>query len=594
MNNKNAFRELYEDKQAKTLFGLTKILAVILTVFLLHICLISKIEAQEVIQKPDDVFKTEWIAPEIIERFSIQKTPQMQPELLTEKKVRFVYLIPADKTYKEEYKAAIADAALHLQDFYQKEMGNGTTFTLNNPIVEVYQTSNTASWYSTNPRGGYASWFVNNTLWDGFAATGGYLGDPNNRWLFYIDADLACGQGIGANGNPTSGGWAVLAANDLRGLTGLENVPECGGNPDRGGKYRWIGGLGHELAHTWDLPHPPGCEQGNCQGGQTAYNSLMWIGYAYYPNTYLLAENKQQLAATGYFSVLDLRAPQFVDFENDRKADFSVWRPADGLWSVLLSSNGSPSYVGWGLNEDKIVPGDYDGDGKTDSAVWRPSEGIWYILPSFTNIPYTEQLGTSGDVPIAADYDGDRRTDIAVWQPTSRTWLIKRSATNTLLTFQFGDSQDIPVPADYNGDKRTDIAVYRRGINAWQIYNYYLSYFYANPQINVTTTYLGSRGDKLVPADYDGDKKADISIWRPAKQIWSFIGSSSGNTTSRRFGMNGDIAAPADYDNDGKTDFAIWRPNEGVFYIIRSSDGILQTAQWGVNGEIPVASAYVR
>ena len=33
-------------------------------------------------------------------------------------------------------------------------------------------------------------------------------------------------------------------------------------------------------------------------------------------------------------------------------------------------------------NSDMPVPGDYDGDGKTDIAIWRPGDGMWYIIRS--------------------------------------------------------------------------------------------------------------------------------------------------------------------------------------------------------------------
>ena len=220
------------------------------------------------------------------------------------KTVRMVYLVPMDKAPKEKYTAAIGNAILHLQNFYQSQMGaayNFSTFSVHDPVVEVYTTSHPASYYSSftgNPFG-----FFQAVLSDGFTVSGGGFNDPNHRWLYYIDANNACDQVIGGNA-----GVALLGINDLKGLTGEPGLI-CGADAFPSSPCRWVGGLGHELGHTWLLPHPPGCDQGSCSGGSFAANSLMWLGFTTYPNTYLLEENKSQLFGTSFFTPLALLGP---------------------------------------------------------------------------------------------------------------------------------------------------------------------------------------------------------------------------------------------------------------------------------------------
>lgn len=230
--------------------------------------------------------------------FSGQQAGIAQSLEQTAKQVRMIYLVPSNKSARADYQDAIANAISNLRLFYSDQIGGGYAFTLHSPIVEVYQTPHTAEFYSTgdNARPG-GLW--EGVLADGFALTGGGFNDPNNRWIFYVDVDPICGQYSGG-----TSGVALLPANDLRGLTNQATVPTCPGDPSTLlSVNRWIGGLGHELGHAFNLPHPPGCDSGACTGGLYAYNSLMYVGYSIYPNTYLLDEDKTQLLATGFFSV---------------------------------------------------------------------------------------------------------------------------------------------------------------------------------------------------------------------------------------------------------------------------------------------------
>ena len=87
---------------------------------------------------------------------------------------------------------------------------------------------------------------------------------------------------------------------------GEPNIAPCvGKSPDNAPICRWVGGLGHELGHSFELPHPPGCDPGS-SGPCTDPDSLLWTGYAMYPNTYLRQEDKDTLNQSPFFSTMDL------------------------------------------------------------------------------------------------------------------------------------------------------------------------------------------------------------------------------------------------------------------------------------------------
>ena len=275
-----------------------------------------------------------------------------QDAIQNSKQVRMIYLIPSDKLYKENYRTALANAIISLQRFYQNQVGNNYAFSLHTPIVETYVLSHPSAFYSTGANN-YAGGFWESVLKDGFALTGGGFNDPNYRWVFYIDADQACGQYMGGNA-----GVALLAANDFRGLTGQQNIPACSNeSPDNSGAGRWIGGLGHELGHTFNLPHPPGCDQGNCPS--YSYNSLMYVGYSLYPNTYLLDDNKTQLLNSGFFSALDTSSRiitgRITDQSGNGLSGASVAASGTTSKSTLTDSNGNYALNGLTLDGNYTI-----------------------------------------------------------------------------------------------------------------------------------------------------------------------------------------------------------------------------------------------
>ena len=350
--------------------------------------------------------------------------------------------------------------------------------------------------------------------------------------------------------------------------------------------------------------------------------------------------------------------PVIGDYDADGFADVAVYRPANGTWWVQ-----GQAPVMWGIPGDIPVPADYDGNGSTDKAVFRPATGTWFVLGQFTR-----QWGIPGDIPVPGDYNGDDIADVAIYRPSEGRWYIFGGGS-----FVFGLPSDIPVPADFNGDGQIDIAVFRPSTATWLVMGQFTRQWGAIGDLplaidinadgraelvawrredgvfrihdELTMTQLirpfGAPGD--VPAlvspwltvvragDFDGDRRADPTVFHPPTGEWRTRRSGDGTEGSTAFGLSDDIPVPgnylgfgrnqlavfrpsdltwriaggptvvwgdpggvlgpADYDGDSRTDLAFWRPSDGVWFLRQSSspDAALF---WGVPGDIPVPGDY--
>jgi cytochrome c peroxidase len=134
--------------------------------------------------------------------------------------------------------------------------------------------------------------------------------------------------------------------------------------------------------------------------------------------------------------------------------------------------------------------------------------------------------------------------------------------------------------ADFDGDGKTDLSVFRPSEGNW--------YILQSSTSSSSATNFGFSSDALAPEDFDGDGKTDIAVFRSG--VWYILRSRDGLQVVQ-FGLADDKPQPADYDADGVADIAVWRPSDRTWYIQRSRDGFI-AAQFGLSTDRPVAADY--
>jgi len=239
----------------------------------------------------------------------------------------------------------------------------------------------------------------------------------------------------------------------------------------------------------------------------------------------------------------------------------------------------------------------------TDTAAALPSTTQW---ASGTFRPHN--VGTTTDVfpapaPAApylnaapagtATFASAFGTDGAALNGTWTLWIRDDAGGNfgTMagwkLTFESNDFACNIAPrsrADFDGDSKTDLSVFRPGEGNW----------YLNRSTDgFAVIGWGNSTDTLVPGDYDADGKTDTAVFRPSDSATTpdfYVLNSNGFTVSGiAWGNIGDTPVVADYDGDSRTDVAVFRPSNNTWYVLNSNTGSNYIQPFGLTGDVPMA-----
>ena len=208
--------------------------------------------------------------------------------------------------------------------------------------------------------------------------------------------------------------------------------------------------------------------------------------------------------------------------------------------------------------------------------------------------------GTQGTLPNGGYLYSDYCTgEILLWNSNQQSILL--SPTRNVVSFGEDDDGELYVvsqggtarvekvvraksSADFDGDLRTDLSVFRPSNGTWYIQNS------SNSALRAQA--FGSNGDIPTPEDFDGDNTSDIGVFRPSTGDWFYLRSSNNTFGAVNFGSNGDIPAAGDFDGDARADVTVFRPSTGAWYRLNSSNNAFVATAFGLNGDVPSAGDF--
>jgi len=222
----------------------------------------------------------------------------------------------------------------------------------------------------------------------------------------------------------------------------------------------------------------------------------------------------------------------------------------------------------------------------------------------FTAGGYTGPISTSFSSPIAGRqaWNGNSLGYItstatlpasANGQSVQLRWLMASDSSVTATGSRIDDIQvtngyvcgivpTVRSRADFDGDGKTDLSVYRPSEGNWYL---------QQSTSGFGVIKWGIATDTPTPGDFNGDGKTDTAIFRPdansANPDFYILNSGTFTVSGVSWGLTGDIPVIGDYDNDQKSDIAVFRPSDNTWYILKSGGGATFTT-FGQAGDVPV------